>query len=566
MRRRFLTLLGALGGLLLLASLVYPQTPANVQIAINQLVTGVTPFTALRNVASAYMNWGTTGGVNGYGFRDNAGVIEVKNSGGSWIQIPTSSTLPTNAPFWTRTPDGNLSNETALSNLATALIINTTGTGVPVAYAGTTCTNQFVRALSIAGAATCASIDLALDTTGALGVSRGGTGLTVGTSGGILAFTATGTLASSAALAANQLVVGGGAGVVPATLGSLGTTTTLLHGNAAGAPTFGAVVLTTDVSGILPSANGGTANAFFTVSGPATSTKTYTFPNASTTVLTTNAAVTAAQGGTGQTSYTTGDLLQATAATTLSKLAAIATGNALISGGVATASTWGKIGLTTHITGTLPVANGGTNLTTYTVGDLIYASATTTLARLAASTSGLVLTSNGAGVAPSWGPSIVFQTTTVTLTDAQVKALPTTPVTLLAAPGANIRYKVIAVSVDANCSAGAYTNINATYSSFQVEWASGTWAATAIFNDSTTMPATAGLTNLLGAASHRVTDLAIPYTDVQYWLVSGVSTVTDMANQLLRVNIDNNGSGVLTGGNAANVVKITLYYTTEAVP
>jgi hypothetical protein len=42
------------------------------------------------------------------------------------------------------------------------------------------------------------------------------------------------------------------------TLGSLGTTTTVLHGNAAGAPSFGAVVLTTDVSGILPLANGGT--------------------------------------------------------------------------------------------------------------------------------------------------------------------------------------------------------------------------------------------------------------------------------------------------------------------
>jgi hypothetical protein len=37
-----------------------------------------------------------------------------------------------------------------------------------------------------------------------------------------------------------------------------GTTTTVLHGNAAGAPTFGAVSLTADVSGTLPVANGGT--------------------------------------------------------------------------------------------------------------------------------------------------------------------------------------------------------------------------------------------------------------------------------------------------------------------
>ena len=40
------------------------------------------------------------------------------------------------------------------------------------------------------------------------------------------------------------------------------------------------VDLTSQVTGILPVANGGTNNAYFTVSGPATSAKTYTFPNA----------------------------------------------------------------------------------------------------------------------------------------------------------------------------------------------------------------------------------------------------------------------------------------------
>lgn len=89
-----------------------------------------------------------------------------------------------------------------------------------------------------------------------------------GTSGGIPYFSGATTMASSAALAANQLVIGGGAGAAPATLGSLGTTTTVLHGNAAGAPTFGAVSLTADVSGVLPIANGGTnSNATPTAGG-----------------------------------------------------------------------------------------------------------------------------------------------------------------------------------------------------------------------------------------------------------------------------------------------------------
>lgn len=87
----------------------------------------------------------------------------------------------------------------------------------------------------------------------------------------------------------------------------------------------------------------------------------------------------ASKGGTGQTSYTVGDLLYASATTTLSKLADVATGNALISGGVTTAPSWGKIGLTTHVSGTLPTANGGTNLTSFTANGVLYASSTSAL-------------------------------------------------------------------------------------------------------------------------------------------------------------------------------------------
>ena len=75
----------------------------------------------------------------------------------------------------------------------------------------------------------------------------------------------------------------------------------------------------------------------------------------------------AANGGTGQSSYAVGDLLYANTTTTLAKLADVATGNALISGGVSTAPSWGKIGLTTHVSGILPVANGGTNASTASI-------------------------------------------------------------------------------------------------------------------------------------------------------------------------------------------------------
>lgn len=62
-------------------------------------------------------------------------------------------------------------------------------------------------------------------------------------------------------------------------------------------------------------------------------------------------------GGTGFGSYAVGDLLYADTTTSLAKLPDVAVGNALISGGVDAAPSWGKIGLATHVSGTLPAAN-----------------------------------------------------------------------------------------------------------------------------------------------------------------------------------------------------------------
>lgn len=84
--------------------------------------------------------------------------------------------------------------------------------------------------------------------------------------------------------------------------------------------------------------------------------------------LTLGSPLVATSGGTGQSSYAVGDLLFASTTTALSKLAGVATGNALISGGVGVAPSYGKIGLTTHVSGTLPVANGGTGITSFGTG------------------------------------------------------------------------------------------------------------------------------------------------------------------------------------------------------
>lgn len=72
--------------------------------------------------------------------------------------------------------------------------------------------------------------------------------------------------------------------------------------------------------------------------------------------------ISATNGGTGQTTYTIGDILYARNTISLSKLAAVATGNTLVSGGVATEPSWGKIGLSTHVSGILAPQNGGTGV------------------------------------------------------------------------------------------------------------------------------------------------------------------------------------------------------------
>lgn len=113
--------------------------------------------------------------------------------------------------------------------------------------------------------------------------------------------------------------------------------------------------------------------------------------------------VPAPNGGTGFTSYTVGDVLYASGTSALSKLADVATGNALISGGVGVAPSWGQIGLTTHVTGTLAGTNGGTGQNTYAVGDLLQGAATNTLAKLAAVATGNALISGGVTTASSWG-------------------------------------------------------------------------------------------------------------------------------------------------------------------
>lgn len=119
------------------------------------------------------------------------------------------------------------------------------------------------------------------------------------------------------------------------------------------------------------------------------------------------------KGGTGLTSYAVGDIVYADGATSLAKLAAVATGNVLLSGGVTTAPSWGKVGLTTHVSGTLPVANGGTGATTFTANGILYGNTTSAVQVTAAGTQYQVLQAGASGV-PTFGALNLSQAAAIT--------------------------------------------------------------------------------------------------------------------------------------------------------
>ena len=83
----------------------------------------------------------------------------------------------------------------------------------------------------------------------------------------------------------------------------------------------------------LGSIQGGTGNGFTKFAGPSTVEKTFTLPNATCTILTTNAVVTVAQGGTGITSGTNGGILGYTASGTLASSALLTAHGVMLGGG-----------------------------------------------------------------------------------------------------------------------------------------------------------------------------------------------------------------------------------------
>jgi len=120
------------------------------------------------------------------------------------------------------------------------------GGGAGGGITGGSCTNQFVESIDSGGVIVCASVGLTTDVTGTLPVANGGTGLTSGTSGGVPCYTAAGTISSSAALLANALVIGGGAGACPTGITAVAAGQVLVSGSP---PAYSATPTVTSIYG-----------------------------------------------------------------------------------------------------------------------------------------------------------------------------------------------------------------------------------------------------------------------------------------------------------------------------
>jgi len=285
------------------------------------------------------------------------------------LGVPTSGDFSTGTftwPTFNQNTTGTASNVTGIVAVANG----GSGTATPALVAGTNVTitgswpNQTINSSNPGGTVTAVSV---VSANGFAGSSSGGAtpALTLSTSiTGVLKGNGT---AISAATSGTDYSAGTSAlatGIIKSTT----TTGALSIAVAADFPTLNqnttgsAATLTTPraiygnnfdgsaaLTQIIASTYGGTGNGFTKFSGATTAEKTYSLPDATTTILTTNAAVTIGQGGTGQTTATaafnalspitsTGDLIIGNGTNSATRLAIGTINYVLTSNG--TTATW----------------------------------------------------------------------------------------------------------------------------------------------------------------------------------------------------------------------------------